>query len=78
MMKKHLVEGMVPVLVELKRMLEARRHSLLQQLMLTLRTLLRDHKTEVSCNIQLRSPCKSGSVVAYEHLSNRMQLVTYS
>ena len=50
MMRKHLVEGMVPVLAELKRMLEACRHSLLHQLMLTLRVLLKDHKSEVSCD----------------------------
>lgn len=46
MMRKHLVERMVPIFVELKRMLEARRHPLLQSLMLTLRVLLKDHKNE--------------------------------
>jgi len=50
MMRKHLVEGMVPVLAEVKRMLEAQRHPLLPDLMLTMRVLLKDHKSEVgSC-----------------------------
>ena len=48
MMRKHLVEGMVPVMAELKRMLEARRHPLLANMMLALRVLLKDHKSEVS------------------------------
>ena len=47
MMRKHLVEGMVPVLAELKRHLEAARHPLLGDLLLTLRVLLKDHKHEV-------------------------------
>ena len=47
MMKKHLMEGIVPVMVELKRLLEAKRHPLMTQLMLTMRVLLKDHKSEV-------------------------------
>ena len=47
MMRKHLVEGMVPVLVDLKRLLEAGRHPLLIELMATMRALLLDHKHEV-------------------------------
>ena len=47
MMRKHLVESMVPVLVDLKRLLEAGRHPLLSELMATLRALLKDHKHEV-------------------------------
>jgi hypothetical protein len=41
------VESLVPVLVELKRVLEAARSALLGELLATLRTLLRDHKAEV-------------------------------
>lgn len=48
MMRKHLVEGIVPVMVELKRLLEAKNHPLLSQLMLAMRVLLKDHKSEVS------------------------------
>jgi len=47
MMKKYLAEGMVPVLLELKRSLEQRRHPLLGQLLAAFRALLRDHKSEV-------------------------------
>ena len=47
MMRKHLVEGIVPVMVELKKLLETRRHPLLNQLMITMRALLKDHKSEV-------------------------------
>ncbi len=46
MMKKYLGEGMVPVLLELKRCLEAARHPLLGELLAALRALLRDHKNE--------------------------------
>ena len=46
MMKKYLGEGMVPVLLELKRCLEAARHPLLADLLAALRALLRDHKNE--------------------------------
>ena len=48
MMKKHLVEGVVPVLIELKRNLEGLRHWLLGDLLTCIRALLKDHKTEVS------------------------------
>jgi hypothetical protein len=41
------VESLVPVLAELKRVLEAARSALLGELLATLRTLLRDHKAEV-------------------------------
>lgn len=47
MMRKHLVESMVPILVELKRTLQAQKHPLLGDMMVTLRVLLKDHKTEV-------------------------------
>ena len=47
MMRKHLVEAGIPVLAELKRMLEAQRHRLLGPLMTTLQVLLKDHKHEV-------------------------------
>ena len=56
-MKRYLVEKMLPILVELKRLLEARQHPLLGDLMTTLTTLLKDHKAEVwgfgSCCISL-------------------------
>ena len=47
MMKKHLVEGVVPVLIELKRSLEGLRHWLLGDLLTCIRALLKDHKHEV-------------------------------
>ncbi|KAL0028583.1 hypothetical protein WJX79_003483 [Trebouxia sp. C0005] len=47
MMKKHLVEGVVPVLIELKRNLEGLRHWLLGDLLTCIRALLKDHKTEI-------------------------------
>ena len=47
MMKKYLAEAMVPMLLELKRALEAARHPLLGQLLATLRALLKEHKHEV-------------------------------
>lgn len=47
MMKKHLVEGVVPVLIELKRSLEGLRHWLLGDLLTCIRALLKDHKNEV-------------------------------
>lgn len=47
MMKKHLVEGMIPVMAELKRMLQETQHPLLREMMVTLAVLLKDHKTEV-------------------------------
>ncbi|KAK9813253.1 hypothetical protein WJX72_011494 [[Myrmecia] bisecta] len=47
MMKKHLVEGVVPVLIELKRLLEGLRHHLLGDLMTCIRALLKDYKTEI-------------------------------
>ena len=46
-MKKHLVEGVVPVLIELKRSLEGLRHWLLGDLLTCIRALLKDHKNEV-------------------------------
>ncbi len=48
MMKKHLVEGVVPVLIDLKRNLEGLRHWLLGDLLTCIRALLKDHKNEVS------------------------------
>ena len=48
MMKKHLVEGVVPVLIELKRSLEGQRHWLLGDLLACITALLKDHKNEVS------------------------------
>ena len=47
MMKKHLIEGVVPVLIELKRTLEGLRHWLLGDLLTCIRALLKDHKQEV-------------------------------
>ncbi len=47
MMKKHLCEGVVPVIIDLKRLLEARRHPLLGDLMAAIRALLKDYKSEV-------------------------------
>ena len=47
MMKKHLVEGLVPVLIELKRSLEGQRHWLLGDLLTCVSALLKDHKHEV-------------------------------
>lgn len=50
MMKKHLVEGVVPVLIELKRSLEGLRHWLLGDLLTCISALLKDHKNEVSAS----------------------------
>eukprot|EP00884_Botryococcus_braunii_P006340 jgi/Botrbrau1/15707/Bobra.4_1s0080.1 len=47
MMKKHLIEGMIPVLVELKRLLEAQKHPLLGLLFITLRALLLEHSAKL-------------------------------
>lgn len=47
MMKKHLVEAVVPVLVELKRQLEAAHHPLMSALRATFCALLKDYKAEV-------------------------------
>ena len=47
MMKKHLCEAVVPVLIELKRLLERRRHALLGDLMVCIAAMLRDYKHEV-------------------------------
>ena len=55
MMKKYLAEAMVPMLLELRRALEAARHPLLGQLLATLASLLKDHKNEVRA---LRPACQ--------------------
>jgi hypothetical protein len=47
MMKKHLVEAVVPVLVELRRMLGEARHPLLGALLATTAALLKEYKAEV-------------------------------
>jgi condensin-2 complex subunit D3 len=47
MMKKHLAEAVVPVLIELKRGMEAARHPLLGDLMAAAAAMLRDHKGEL-------------------------------
>ena len=51
MMKKYLAEAMVPMLLELKRALEAVRHPLLGQLLATLRSLLKEHKHEARLSL---------------------------
>ena len=55
MMKKHLVEGVVPVLIELKRALEGQQHWLLRDLLAAIRMLLKDYKHEVSMRWSARS-----------------------
>lgn len=82
-MKKHLVEGVVPVLIELKRTLEGLRHWLLGDLLTCIRALLKDHKSEVSkvlsvyaaavkCHDYSSSLCntmkKGGSLLLWAHL----------
>lgn len=47
MMKKHLVEGVVPVLIELKHMLQEARHPLLGPLMTCIASMLKDYKNEI-------------------------------
>ncbi|KXZ45555.1 hypothetical protein GPECTOR_53g141 [Gonium pectorale] len=47
MMRKHLAESVVPIMVELRYMLQAQKHPLLGSLMLTMASLLRDYKSEV-------------------------------
>ena len=58
MMRKHVVEGMVPILAELKRMLQERRHPLLNNMMATLRVLLKDHKSEVPPLLRQHCHCR--------------------
>jgi hypothetical protein len=59
MMKKYLAEGMVPVLLELKRLLEARRSPLLGDLLATLRALLKEHRSEVLGTLLVHSACST-------------------
>ncbi|KAG2425453.1 hypothetical protein HXX76_013663 [Chlamydomonas incerta] len=47
MMRKHLAESVVPLMVELRYLLQAQKHPLLGSLMLCLASLLRDYKGEV-------------------------------
>ncbi|EFJ45782.1 hypothetical protein VOLCADRAFT_118285 [Volvox carteri f. nagariensis] len=47
MMRKHLVDSVMPLMVELRYMLQAQKHPLLGSLMLCMATLLRDYKSEV-------------------------------
>ncbi|KAG2488406.1 hypothetical protein HYH03_013090 [Edaphochlamys debaryana] len=47
MMRKHLAESVVPLMVELRYMLQAQKHPLLGSLMLCMASLLRDYKSEV-------------------------------
>ena len=57
LVKKHLVEAMVPVLVELKHKLQEARHPLLSNLLATLSALLKDHKAEVGvCSARPHCP----------------------
>ena len=60
-MKKHLVEGVVPVLIELKRSLEGLRHWLLGDLLTCIRALLKDHKNEVANNSTVYMRLAKGS-----------------
>ena len=54
MMKKHLVEGVVPVIIELKRVMEAARHPLLGDLLAATRAMLKDHRSEVGLGAAAR------------------------
>jgi condensin-2 complex subunit D3 len=47
MMRKHLVESVVPVLVELRRLLQEQRHPLQGDLLAAAAAMLRDYKSEV-------------------------------
>jgi hypothetical protein len=47
MMKKHLAEGVLPVIIELKRVMESQKHPLLGWLMAAAAAMLRDHKAEI-------------------------------
>ncbi|GIL49185.1 hypothetical protein Vafri_5652 [Volvox africanus] len=47
MMRKHLTESVVPLMVELRYMLQAQKHPLLGSLMLCMASLLREHKSEI-------------------------------
>jgi hypothetical protein len=46
-MKRHLVEGVVPVMVELRRMLTEEKHPLLADLMRCFASLLKEYKGEI-------------------------------
>ena len=78
------VESLVPVLVELKRALEAAHSPLLGELQATLRTQLRDHKAEVralregrlDCSVKEAStirPVMKRRVLNQLHRSNRLR-----
>ena len=47
LMKRHLVEGVVPVMVELRRMLTEEKHPLLADLMRCFASLLKEYKGEI-------------------------------
>lgn len=47
LMKKHLVEGVVPVVIQLKRTMEAAKHPLLGDLMAAAAAMLKDHTAEI-------------------------------
>ncbi|KAF5842057.1 non-SMC mitotic condensation complex subunit 1-domain-containing protein [Dunaliella salina] len=47
MMKKHLVESVIPLLIELKHMLQEARHPMLGQLMTCMAAMLKDYKAEI-------------------------------
>lgn len=47
MMKKHLAEAVVPVVIELKQAMEQSRHPLLGDLMAAAAAMLKDHKSEI-------------------------------
>ncbi|RMZ57812.1 hypothetical protein APUTEX25_001721, partial [Auxenochlorella protothecoides] len=46
LMRKHLAESVVPVVIDLRRVLESARSPLLADLMLCARVMLKDHKDE--------------------------------
>ena len=77
MMKTHLVEGVVPVIIELKRGMEAARHPLLGDLMAATGAMLKDYKNEVRAPVGLAGTARArtaGQPLAkhQEHLMERL------
>ena len=76
LMRKHLAAHVVPVAIQLKRLLEEARHSLLGDLMSTLAALLADHKHEVCRVSGGPSPCCPAAVGrSIAHTSSQPRLL---
>ena len=54
MVKKNVIENMVPIIIALKHKLETARSPLLKELMIYLKDLMKDYKNEVECHFDAR------------------------